>query len=592
LLLASVLSLVVVADSPSWLAPSALVLNPDGHTLYVAGGRAPRLLALALPEGTRLWSQNLADCATGLAWADGPSRLIVTCGSGSNVIEVFAPADSRRLASWPAGHGVCSPVVAPQSHRLFVCNRFDHLVSVRNLNTGRELARIPVLGEPVAAALSPDERLLVVANHLPEGAANLSTVAAAVTLIDTRSRTVRAHVRLPNGSTSLAGVAIHPSGRWAGVVHNIGRFQVPTTQVEFGWMNVSALSLIDLEQGSLAATVLLDEPRRGAANPWAIAWSADGATLGITHAGTHELSFIDSPALLQKLQGQMLGKLVENLDYLKGIRQRLPLAGQGPRSMVLAAQTAYVGEFFSDAVSVVDLSPRQQSGTLRLEPEGTLSPEREGERLFHDATLAHQSWQSCVTCHPDGRADGLNWDLLNDGLGNPKNTKSLLLCFQTPPAMSLGERTTAKEAVRSGLRHILFAVPAEPQAQAIDAYLRSLRPVPSPFLDRGRLTASAKRGQRVFDNPRVGCAVCHPPPLFTDQKSHRVGIHAKGDRPADSFDTPTLIECWRTAPYFHDGSAVIVREVFTTKNINDEHGRTVLLSAKQIDDLVAYVLSL
>ena len=57
---------------------------------------------------------------------------------------------------------------------------------------------------------------------------------------------------------------------------------------------------------------------------------------------------------------------------------------------------------------------------------------RRGEQYFNDATLCYQQWQSCATCHPDGRADALYWDLLNDGVGNTKNTKSLLMAALTP----------------------------------------------------------------------------------------------------------------------------------------------------------------
>jgi hypothetical protein len=74
---------------------------------------------------------------------------------------------------------------------------------------------------------------------------------------------------------------------------------------------------------------------------------------------------------------------------------------------------------------------------------------RKGEFYFHDAGICYQGWQSCASCHPgDARANGLNWDLLNDGIGNPKNTKSLLLTYQTPPAMWLGVRETAETADR------------------------------------------------------------------------------------------------------------------------------------------------
>lgn len=58
------------------------------------------------------------------------------------------------------------------------------------------------------------------------------------------------------------------------------------------------------------------------------------------------------------------------------------------------------------------------------------------------------------------------------------------------------------------------------------------------------------------------------------------------------FDTPTLIELWRTAPYLHDGSAATLRDVLTTANPDDKHGKTSHLTADQLNDLIAYLLSL
>jgi cytochrome c peroxidase len=246
----------------------------------------------------------------------------------------------------------------------------------------------------------------------------------------------------------------------------------------------------------------------------------------------------------------------------------------------------------------VNLEHRQLAGRLELSPthSRTASPasiERDGERLFHDATISRQHWQSCASCHPDGRADGLNWDLLNDGLGNPKNTKSLVLSMRTAPAMSLGVRPTARHAVRSGLRHILFAVRPESEAVALDAYLASLRAVPNPNrVATGALTEAAQRGQRLFEDAGVGCAQCHQAPLFTDRQLHAVGKQHRPGTPEDRFDTPTLVESWRTTPYLHDGSAVSLHEVLTSRNPGDLHGKTAHLTSEQLDDLVAYVRSL
>jgi cytochrome c peroxidase len=184
----------------------------------------------------------------------------------------------------------------------------------------------------------------------------------------------------------------------------------------------------------------------------------------------------------------------------------------------------------------------------------------------------------------------LNWDLLNDGVSNPKNTKSLLLAFETPPAMNLGIRADARTAVRAGIKYIQFSVQPEEVSAAMDEYLKSLRPVPSPYLEKGRSSRSARRGQKVFQ--RAGCATCHPPGLFTDLRAYDVGTRQVSDKPTDTFDTPTLVEVWRTAPYLHDGSAATLRDVLTTRNPRDQHGKTSGLSSRELDDLCAFLLSL
>ena len=210
--------------------------------------------------------------------------------------------------------------------------------------------------------------------------------------------------------------------------------------------------------------------------------------------------------------------------------------------------------------------------------------------LFHDATLSFQHWQSCASCHPgDGRIDGINWDLLNDGIGNPKNTKSQLLSHQTPTAMATGVRETAEMAVRSGIRYIQFAVRPEQEAEAMDEYLKALKPIPSPLRVNGKLSGAAKRGKKIFG--KVGCAKCHPAPLYTDMQKYNVGT-GLGQEIDTEFDTPTLIEIWRTPPYLHDGRAAAMLDVLTKYNPDDRHGKTSRLNEQELQDLVEFVLSL
>ena len=54
------------------------------------------------------------------------------------------------------------------------------------------------------------------------------------------------------------------------------------------------------------------------------------------------------------------------------------------------------------------------------------------------------------------------------------------------------------------------------------------------------------------------------------------------------WDTPTLCEVWRTAPYLFDGRAATMEEVFTVH----KHGIEKKISAKEAEELAEYVNSL
>jgi len=580
-----------------YLSPVALVADKDGAHLYVAAATGRQVIVFDVAKRAVAKTIPLPDVPTGLALAPDGTRLYVTAGQ-VQVIDLQSGAVATAIS---AGYGATAPVASPDGALLYVCNRFNNEVSVIDLATKAQAARIPVVREPVAAALTPDGKILVVANLLPAGPSDGDFISCAVSLVDTASKTVAATVALPNGSSSLRGVCVSPDGAYAYVTHILGRYHLPTTQLERGWMNTNALSVIDIAGRKLLNTVLLDDVDAGAANPWGVACSADGANLCVAHAGTHEVSVIDRAALHAKLAKVAAGEKVSevsstpedvpnDLSFLVGIRRRLKLAGNGPRGLAIIGKNAYAAEYFTGTLGVVplspDVAPKAQSVVLGSEP--ALSVARKGEMFFHDATLCFQQWQSCSSCHPDARADGLNWDLLNDGMGNPKNTKSMLLAHKTPPSMALGVREGAEAAVRAGIRHIQFAVRPEEDAVAIDEYLKSLTPQPSPYLVDGKLGPAAERGQAVFQ--AAGCAGCHAEPLYTDLKQYNVGIGK--DREADmAFDTPTLVEVWRTAPYLHDGRAATLKDVLTTANPGDKHGATSKLTAEQINDLAEFVLT-
>lgn len=105
------------------------------------------------------------------------------------------------------------------------------------------------------------------------------------------------------------------------------------------------------------------------------------------------------------------------------------------------------------------------------------------------------------------RSDALNWDLLNDGMGNPKQSKSMLFAHFTPPTMITGVRKTAQLCVRKGIQYIQFTRRPEKDAAAIDKYMSSLQAVRSPHLVNGKMSESAERGEMLFEQAK--CSSCH-----------------------------------------------------------------------------------
>lgn len=598
-------------------SPTALAATPDGGTLFIAGATANSIAVFDLKAGSIRGEIAVPASPSGVAVSRDGSRLYVTCAAPASTVCVVDVAAGRVMARIPTGHTAMSPVLSPDGAMLYVCNRFDSAVAFIDLRRRQEAGRIAVAREPISLALTPDGKFLLAAHHLHHGRANADYVAASVSVIETATRKVVKEIGLPNGSGLLREVSISPDGKWACVTHQVSRFHLPTTQLERGWINTNALTVIDLTQRERLNTVLLDNVNRGAANPWAVAWSGDGKWICVTHAGTHEVSVIDSAALLEKLArcssatdaavatgnynsatpsaAPPAADVPNDLAFLVGLRRRISLdGGVGPRAITVVGHRAYVANYFSDSLNIIELStPSLHASSIPLGPPREMSVVRKGEMLWNDGSICFQGWQSCSSCHSsDARVDGLNWDNLNDGIGNPKNAKSLLFAHRTPPSMWTGVRDDAPTAVRAGIKHILFAVRPEADAVALDRYLESLRPIPSPRLVNGRLSDAAKRGQTLFNSEATGCAQCHSGPLFTDLKSHDVGTAGEFDLADEPFDTPTLIELWRSAPYLHDGSAATMMDVLSSGNPDNKHGKTRHLTPAARSDLAEYLLSL
>lgn len=526
-------------------------------------------------------SWKMAMIPTGITTDD--NRLFVTTGENGSGGLVIINLDDDTQASVPLQNGATSPTYSRQNNKVYVCNQFSGTVSEVDCATMKHTRSVKVLREPKSSALSEDGRLLFVTNFLPLQAADADTVSACVSVIDLKRFEVKKEIHLANGSNALRGIALSPDGKYIFVSHNLGRFQVPTSQLQQGWMNTNVVSVISVDDLSFQGAVLLDEPEQGAAGIWDIRCLKD--RMVVSHSGTHEISVIDYPAFIRKFeQTANKDELAYDLRFLQGVRERVLLKGNGPRSICLKDDQIYVPTYFSDTLNILNMYHLQENQAIAMAPERMETAIHRGEKYFNDASYCFQGWQSCNGCHPgDARTDGMNWDLLNDGIGNPKNCKSMLFSHVTAPCMISGIRAQAEIAVRAGYKFIQFCEIPEDYAACVDDYLRSLQPVPSPYLVNGELSPKALRGRKVFEN--LNCVECHSGPYFTDLKMHRIGENIEFEQ---GWDTPTLREVWRTAPYLFDGRAVTMQEVFSEY----KHGIERKVSQKEIDELVEYVNSL
>ncbi len=617
----------------TYRSPFMIVLSPDGKTGYVSDHTAGSVVVLDTgekPAKKAEWA--VGNGPLGIALTPDGKTLYVALAK-DNAVAVVSTATGKVAKTIKVGRRPTGIAFATKLNRLYVCNRLEDTVSMIDLAAGAEKWRVRVVREPFWVALTPDEANLVVTNALPVGPATESKTGCVVSIIDKEGQETT-KIQLPGGSTNCRQIALSPDGKWAYLLHGVSRFQVPTTQLERGWMNTSAISVVDVPGRTHFVTMLLDSIDLGAADPYGMSLSKDGTEMWVSFSGPHEVARIEIGRLVEMCGGKIpdqygkpIGtantnpwadikkdpktryKLVNDLMamYFAELIQRYPSSGKrylwkpgldlsfgkSPRMLALHpdGKRVFVPNYYGGTVTVLDTERGKLLHTIEMGPKVEPDLARKGEIIFHDAQLCFQHWQSCSTCHPEARMDGLRWDLLNDDMGNHKKTRSLVRSHQTSPVMALGVRAKAEVGVRAGFKFILFAVVPEETSAAVDAYLKSITPEPSPYLVNGKLSASAARGKKIYDG-KGKCADCHTGPLHTDMKKYDVGTQGIYDREANEFYTPKLIELHRLAPYLHDGRAATLEEVLTTFNKGDNHGVTSRLSKQELADLVAYLKAL
>ncbi|MEM7353592.1 MAG: Ig-like domain-containing protein, partial [Acidobacteriota bacterium] len=349
------------------------------------------------------------------------------------------------------------------------------------------------------------------------------------------------------------------------------------------------ISQIDLTSGDLAGAIDLDNSDSATA----AAYSPLGDYLFVALQGNNEVVVLDA---LATSQASGLGSLFTRLG-----------SGAAPRGVCVdgVTQRVFVKDFMDRSLTVHEASDLFRYGdkTVPSSQVATVSSEAlpltvlTGKRIFYDGgdpRMSAEGYMSCATCHLDGGHDGRVWDFTGRGEGF-RNTTSLrgragmghgnvhwtanfdeIQDFENDIRGAFGGSGFLTDTDFNATQNTLGPPKTGLSADldALAAYVASLasESIPrSPYRNAdGSLSTEAQVGQAVFASR--GCASCHAGESFTDSTLGAATLHdvgtlrtSSGERlgaPLTGIDTPTLRGIWNTAPYFHDGSAPTLEDVF------------------------------
>jgi DNA-binding beta-propeller fold protein YncE len=279
--------------------------------------------------------------------------------------------------------------------------------------------------------------------------------------------------------------------------------------------------------------------------------------------------------------------------------------GRGPRGVAVApdGRTAWVDVGFDHAVARLVLpdapagAPVAPQAALRREVGPAIFSEagQRGRKLFFDAVNTHLTPSgvvTCGTCHPGGGEDGRRWFLHTVDV--PRKLR------RTPPAWGArpglgplhwdGAFEDAAALTQATIRALMEGDGLLVDADAVAAYMAEL-PLPTPRPVQDSLRDAWARGEALFTE--VGCAECHPAPLFADGLRHAVYVDsADPDGALAEVRTPSLVGARGRPPYLHDGRAESLSALLVEHDPEGRHGRAAGLSPADLDALIVYLESL
>jgi YVTN family beta-propeller protein len=533
----------VRAEVPCGRRPSALALTPDGKTVVATGTDSGDLTLLTL-RGDRL-----------------------------------EPAGKVSLGFEPRG-----VAISPDGLLAYVALTTAHVLAVVDLDTKKILDRIAVGRWPRYLALSPDgKRLAVGAN----GDGGISVVAT-----DTRKLLFQENF----GGINFGQMQVTADGKVAYFPWMIyGHNPISANNIRLGWVLASRIARMNLDKHVRREAISLDPRGEAVSDPHGLALSPDEQWLVCAASGTQELLVFRVAGLpFQDYGGpgdHIDAKLLRDRERF----YRIPLGGR-PMAVRYSrdGKHAFVANYLSNAVQVVDVPGRKVARTLDLGGPAQPSLARRGEAIFYDGRRSLDQWYSCHSCHYEGHTNAQAMDTRNDGSnGTFKTVLSLRNVTHTGPWTWHGWQKDLKAAMSKSITDTMLGkAPSADDVTAMIAFMETLRVPPNPYRNPdGSLTEAARRGEKVFQGDVAGCARCHSGPYFTDGRIHNVGTGSRRDV-YKGYNPPSLLGVYDRVLYLHDGRAQTLEEVLRGPHNPESVTGRGRLSDAELSDLIAFLKSL
>jgi YVTN family beta-propeller protein len=552
--------------------PVALRFSEDGKGLFVANQQSGTISVIDVVAKKVVAEVAVGKTLSSLAILPRQKLLLATDEAAHEVILLkFAAADQLQIIQrLPVSPYPVSIVIAADGNRCFVASLWSRRLSAIDIEA--ESDRPLVLAKQIDLSFAPREQtLLTQENKL----AVADAFAGRLAFFDPADLSLQVSKEFPGHN--IRGLGVSVDGQKILVAHQMLNDLAHTIQndVHWGMLMSNDLRWLKVESALAGGKELyhgahmhpLGEPGKGSGDPGGLDVSA-GGTVVVTLSGINHVT---------------LGKEADFSLYRVSVGRRPVAVKISPDSA-----SAFVANRNDDSLSVVSLADREVTATIPLGKQPGLTQIQRGEILFHDANLSHDGWMSCSSCHPSGHANGqLNDNLSDLSFGAPKRVLSLLGQKDTAPYAWNGKVKDFATQIRSSLEKTMQSdeAPQEEQVQSLAAYLDALElPPPLDVLRDTQDKAAVARGRKVF--AQHDCARCHAPPTYTSPDVYDVGLKDKEGN--IRFNPPSLRGLSHRGPFFHDGSAKTLEEVFQVR----KHPRDAAYTPDEVKDLVEFLRSL